>query len=59
MLQDYVYPSIFFSYSLFFIFLVGAVFFFVRSFQDGYWGARSEEVKYQMLCDEEESHGRR
>ncbi len=37
---DYVYPSIFFSYFLFFLFLVGGIFFFVRSFRDGYWGSK-------------------
>ena len=54
MQPDYVYPSIFFSYSLFFIFLVGALLFFVRSLQDGYFDGRSEEAKFRMLNDEEE-----
>jgi hypothetical protein len=49
--MDYVYPSIFFSYFLFFIFLVGALFFFARSFRDGYWGGDSEETKFRMLKD--------
>jgi hypothetical protein len=51
---DYVYPSIFFSYFLFFMFLAGGIFFFIRSLRDGYWGSNSEEVKYiAMLGDDE------
>jgi hypothetical protein len=57
-MQDYSYPSIFFSYSLFFLFLVGGIFFLVRSLRDGYWGAHSEDVKYQMFEDEEAESGR-
>jgi hypothetical protein len=55
--MDYSYPSVFFAYFLFFFFLAGGLFFFVRSFRDGYWGAGSEEVKYRMLRDEEVEHG--
>ncbi len=50
---DYVYPSIFFSYFLFFLFLVGGIFFFVRSFRDGYWGSKGEDPKYRMLEDDD------
>ena len=50
-MQDYVYPSIFFSYFLFFLFLAGGIFFFVRSFRDGYWGRHSEGAKFRMLTD--------
>jgi hypothetical protein len=50
---DYSYPSIFFSYLLFAIFLAGGIFFFARSFRDGYWGEHSEDAKYQMLSDGE------
>lgn len=52
-MNDYVYPSIFFAYFFFFLLLVGAVFFFVRSFKDGYWGRDSEAAKYQMMSDDE------
>lgn len=51
-MRDYVYPSIFFSYSLFFMFLVGAIFFMVRSIRHGYWGKNSEEPKFRMLADD-------
>jgi len=55
---DYTYPSVYFSYFLFLLFMVGALYFFTRSFRDGYWGAGSEDAKYQMLKDEEaETHG--
>jgi hypothetical protein len=52
-MNDYVYPSIFFSYFLFFLFVVGAVFFLVRSRHDGYWGSDSVDPKYRMLADDE------
>lgn len=51
--MDYVYPSIFFSYFLFFLLAFGALFFFIRSWKHGYWGRRSEDVKYRMLEDDE------
>ena len=58
-MTDYSYPSIFLSYFLFFLFLTGGIFFFLRSLKSGdYFGAGSEEPKYRMLNDEESSHGR-
>lgn len=36
-----------------FILLAGAIFFFARSFKDGYWGRDGEEAKYRMLKDED------
>ena len=54
-MHDYVYPSIFFSYFLFALLLAGAVFFFVRSIKDGYWGRDSEEMKYRMLEDDDDT----
>ncbi len=53
-MHDYVYPSIFFSYFLFFLMLGGAIFFCVRSLKDGYWGRDGEDVKYRMLEDDTE-----
>lgn len=53
-MQDYVYPSIFFSYFLFTLLLGGAVYFFLRSLKDGYWGRDGEEVKYRMMRDDAE-----
>jgi hypothetical protein len=55
---DYVYPSVFFSYFLFFLVTAGA-YFCVRSASHGYWGPDGEDVKYRMLADDEETdHGR-
>jgi hypothetical protein len=51
-MTDYTYPSVYFSYFLFFLLVAGAVFFFIRSIKDGYWGRNSEEPKYRMLEDE-------
>jgi hypothetical protein len=50
---DYVYPSIYFSYFLFFLLAGGALYFFIRSLKDGYWGKHSEDVKYRMLEDDD------
>ncbi len=51
-MNDYTYPSVYFSYFLFFLLAAGAVYFCVRSIKDGYWGRDSEEPKYRMLEDE-------
>jgi len=53
-MHDYVYPSIFLAYFMFFLFVVGAVFFLVRSAHHGYWGEHSEDAKHRMLADEEQ-----
>lgn len=50
-MHDYVYPSIFFAYLMFFLFVAGALFFLIRSRKDGYWGDESEDPKYRMLQD--------
>jgi len=52
-MHDYVYPSVFLAYLMFFLFLAGAIFFLIRSRHDGYFGADSEDPKYRMLRDEE------
>lgn len=52
-MHDYVYPSVFLAYLMFFLCLAGAIFFLVRSRHDGYWGNQSEEPKYRMLADDE------
>jgi hypothetical protein len=55
---DYVYPSVYFAYLVFFLSTVFAVIFCVRSLKDGYWGPDAEEPKHRMLADEETSDGR-
>ena len=57
-MHDYVYPSIFLAYLMFFLFFAGAVFFLVRSRKDGYWGKQSEDPKYRMLHDADEPGNR-
>ncbi|MDX2033801.1 MAG: hypothetical protein SF339_24205 [Blastocatellia bacterium] len=52
-MRDYVYPSVYFAYFYFLLLLVGAIYFFLRSFKDGYWGNDGEEAKYRMLRDED------
>jgi len=51
-MNDYTWPSIFFSYSFFAICLVVAIFFCVRSVRDGYWKKSGEDVKYQIFEDQ-------
>lgn len=59
-MRDYVYPSVYFAYFYFFLLLVGALFFFLRTRKDGYWGRESEEAKFRMMEDDGESgHGRK
>lgn len=53
-MRDYVYPSVYFAYFYFFLLMVGAIFFFLRTRRDGYWGRESEEAKFRMMEDEVE-----
>ena len=53
-MHDYVYPSVFLAYLMFFLCLAGAIYFLVRSRHGGYWGSHSEDPKYRMLRDEED-----
>ncbi len=53
MAHDHTYPSVYFAY-LFFALMFGlAVYFFLRSRKDGYWGAQSEDAKFQMFEDDD------
>jgi len=49
---DYVYPSVFLVYFLFALLVGLALFFFVRTWKHGYFGARSEDPKHRMLEDD-------
>jgi len=51
-MNDYTYPSIYFAYLFFGLMFGLAVFFFVKSFRQGYWGKGSEDAKYQMFQDD-------
>ena len=55
-MNDYTWPSVYFSYFFFFISLLLGLFFFARSFKAGYWKKSSEEIKYTVF-DEEGTHG--
>ncbi len=52
--MDYMYPSVFFAYFLFFLLTVLTGFFFLRSVRAGDMGKHSEEPKYQMMRDDAE-----
>ena len=51
--HDYVYPSVFLAYLMFFLCVACALYFLVRSARHGYWGKDSEDPKYRMLADED------
>ncbi len=53
-MRDYSYPSVFLAYFMFFIFLVGAIFFLFKSLPSGYWGEHAEDPKYRMLADDDD-----
>jgi len=50
-MNDYTWPSVYFAYLFFALCAAFAVYFFVRSFRDGYWGAEAEEIKHRMFDD--------
>jgi hypothetical protein len=55
-MNDYTWPSVYFAY-LFFALSAGlTVFFFVRSWKDGYWSKEGEEIKYRVF-EEKGNHG--
>lgn len=57
--MDYMYPSIFLAYFLFFVLTLLTLYFLLRSRKDGYWGKQSEEPKLRMMRDDEgDSNGR-
>ena len=58
-MTDYTWPSVYFAYFFFAICLVLAVYFFLRSWRDGYWGKDSEAVKYRLFDDEDCGAGTR
>ena len=51
---DYTYPSVYFAYLFFALSFGLAVYFFIRSRRDGYWGEKGEEAKYQMFEDDDQ-----
>ncbi|MEO8595808.1 MAG: hypothetical protein ABI759_20980 [Candidatus Solibacter sp.] len=55
-MRDYTWPSIYFAYLFFALSAALAVFFFVRSWKDGYWDKESEAIKMQVF-EEGVKHG--
>ncbi len=52
--MDYMYPSVFFAYFLFFILTLLTGYFCVKSIKHGDMGKHSEEPKFQMMRDDSE-----
>jgi hypothetical protein len=52
---DYTYPSVYFAYLFFFLSFGLAVYFFIRSRHDGYWGDKGEDAKFQMFEDDDQT----
>ena len=55
-MNDYTWPSVYFAYFFFTISLGLAVFFFIRSWKDGYWTRESEEIKHVVFDEGREPH---
>ena len=53
-MRDYTWPSIYFAYLFFALSALLALYFFVRSWKDGYWNKESEAIKYSVF---EDNHG--
>ena len=50
---DYTYPSVYFVYLFFTLSFLLAIYFFVRSRKDGYWGEQGEDAKFQVFQDDD------
>ncbi len=51
-MNDYTWPSVYFSYFLFALLMGLAAYFFVRSWKHGYWGRGGEDIKYTVFDEE-------
>ncbi|MCX6629090.1 MAG: hypothetical protein NTW28_15840 [Candidatus Solibacter sp.] len=49
-MRDYTWPSVYFAYLFFALSAALALYFFVRSWKDGYWGEDGEDVKFQVVA---------
>ena len=52
--MDYTWPSVYFAYLFFFLMFALAVFFFIKTAKDGYWGKDGEDIKFRMLEDDDQ-----
>ncbi|BDU75501.1 hypothetical protein [Mesoterricola sediminis] len=50
--MDYTWPSVYFAYLFFALMFALAVFFFLKTVRDGYWGKNGEDIKFRMLEDD-------
>jgi hypothetical protein len=55
-MRDYTWPSVYFAYLFFALSAALALYFFVRSWKDGYWGKEGEDVKFQVF-ETKANHG--
>ncbi len=55
---DYTYPSVYFAYLFFFLMFALAVYFFLKSRRDGYWGEKGEDAKFRIFEDDDDTHRR-
>ena len=55
-MRDYTWPSVYFAYLFFALSAALALYFFVRSWNDGYWGKDSEDIKFQVF-ENKVNHG--
>ena len=55
-MNDYTWPSVYFAYFFFTLSLGLALFFFARSWKDGYWSKEGDDIKYQVFEEEEQHH---
>jgi hypothetical protein len=51
-MSDYTWPSVYFAYFFFALCAGLAAYFFAKSWRDGYWGARGEDVKFTVFDEE-------
>jgi hypothetical protein len=56
MQTDYTYPSVYLAYLMFFLLAALAVYFFARTWRDGYWGKDGEDVKFTVFEQGENDH---
>jgi hypothetical protein len=54
-MEDHNWPLIIFSNLTFFLLFGATAYFLIRSRKDGYWNMSSEDPKYRMLQDDDDS----
>ncbi len=54
--MDYMYPSVFLAYFMFFVLTLLTLVWLIMSRKQGFWGKNSEEPKYRMMRDDDEGN---